>query len=336
MLLCASLLACGDDDGSDHEKDATLEVKDYVKGQLEELRSAAQALQKAAPEPDDDGWNADDDKKAVDAMRDAWSDARIAYERVEGSIAVLFPMYDISTDERYDGFIEEEADDDLFDGEGVTGVHAIERILWSNAIPERVVSFEKTLKNYSPAAFPSNEEQAEQYKSGLCQRLVDDADSMLEMFGPLGLQSSTAFRGMIGSMEEQSEKTTLAADGRDESRYAQHTLADMRANLEGARAVYGAFRPWVLSVNGAATTKQIDDGLDEVGDAYEEVDGVALPEVPEGFNPDDPSEADLASPYGKLWSLLNEVTDPNEDDSLVSRMGAAATEMGIPGLEDEE
>jgi iron uptake system component EfeO len=305
-----------------------------VGAELAKLTSAAEAIQKAAPAADDDGWNAKSDASAVADMRKAWKEARTAYEHIEGSIAVLFNGLDVSTDERYDGFIESEPDQDLFDDEGVIGVHAIERILWSDSTPERVVKFEKALDGYKEAAFPETKADAEAFKSKLCARLVKDTKKMRDDFADLALDSTSAFRGMIGSVQEQSEKTTKAASGEDESRYAQNTLADMRANLDGARAVFSAFRPWIDEAgNDSASISKEFDAIDA---AYKAVKGDALPEVPEHFNPDEPSADHLSSPYGKLWKLLGEKTDDTDPGSLVSIMGKAADKMGIPGLTDEE
>jgi iron uptake system component EfeO len=242
---------------------------------------------------------------------------------------------DVSTDERYDGFLATAPDDDLFDDQGVTGVHAIERILWSDSIPDRVVKFEETLPGYVAAAFPSNKTEADEFKNKLCKRLITDVRTMHDDFASIALKPSTAFWGMIGSTQEQSEKTTKAASGEDESRYAQRTLADMRANLDGARSVFNAFKPWIDTASSADASKKIDASFDMVAKAYAEVEGPALPEVPEDFNPDHPTDDDLASPYGKLWTLLNQQTNPDMSDSLVAQMGAAANAMGIK-ITDEQ
>jgi iron uptake system component EfeO len=328
---CLALSACGSNDSVDFESGATLDVKHYVNQQLEQLRTATEAMQRAAPAADDDGWNAKDDSAALDEMRAAWGKARDAYERVEGSIAVLFDGLDRSTDARYDAFVEEAPDANLFDDEGVVGMHAIERILWAQSHPARVVKFESTLPGYKAAAFPATRDEADAFKNELCARLARETRSMQDQFASVALQSGTAFGGMIGSMREQSEKTTKAASGEDESRYAQRTLDDMRANLAGARAVFEAFRPWIESSSGATASGDIDAEFIEVSDAYGAVDGPALPEVPAKFNPDKPSEAELQTPYGKLWKLLSQKTDLANKASLVSRMSAAADGMGLAG-----
>src|SRR5262249_39498092 len=153
-------------------------VKDYVSKNLDALAAAVEEIQAAAPAPDEDGWNASRDADAVASMKAAWQRARDSYEHIEGAIAVLFPEIDISIDERYDAFVETMADDNLFDGTGVTGVHAIERILWSDSISQRVINFESKLPHYQPAVFPANAQQARDFKEKLCGQLVADTQTM--------------------------------------------------------------------------------------------------------------------------------------------------------------
>jgi iron uptake system component EfeO len=333
-LISPSFAACASDPAETPEEHATLAVKDYIAAELTALHASAQKLQDATPEPDSDGWNLKDDADDVKAMRAAWSDTRTRYEHIEGAIAVLFSELDTSTDARYDAFVAVAPDDDLFDGEGVTGMHAIERILWAGEHPPRVVAFESALDGYVKAAFPSTEKQADEFKNELVQRLVDDTAMMVDEFEPLALDSSSAFRGVIGSMQEQVEKVLLAATAEDESRYAQRTLDDMRANLAGGRAVYGAFRPWVQDDAGDALDADIDKGFGKIKSAYDGYEGAAIPEVPESFDPDNPSADDLKTGYGKLWSLLDAQTNTKDKASLVSHMLKAADAMKIPRLAD--
>lgn len=316
----------------EQEAAATLAVKAYVAEELTGLHEAAEAIMAAAPAPDADGWNDKDDAAAVEDMRAAWGDARDTYERVEGAIAVLFPELDASTDERYDGFIEEAADDNLFDDDGATGVHELERILWSGDHPANVIAFESKLPNYVEASFPTTKDEATDFKTKLAQRLVDDTQTMIDEFEPLALEAATAYRGVIGSLEEQVEKVTLAASAEDESRYAQRTLADMRANLEGGLKIYGAFRPWVKADAGEDLDADIMAGFARIKAAYDEIDSDAIPEVPEGFDPENPSAASLKTPYGKLWQLLATESDLKAKGSLVSAMQEAGDALGIPKL----
>ncbi|MCB9676831.1 MAG: EfeM/EfeO family lipoprotein [Alphaproteobacteria bacterium] len=325
LALAVFLAACTPE--NDPESEVILAVKDVVATDLAELATASHALHDAAPVPDADGWQGGAE---LDASKAAWKDARNAYERIEGAIAVLFPDLDASTDERYDGFIAEAPDTYLFDDEGVTGVHAIERILWSDVQPAYVVEFESGLSGYVPAAFPANEQEATDYRELLVGRLETDIATMEADFEPLALDAAAAYEGVVGSMAEQVEKVGLAATGEAESRYAQHTLADMRANLDGGLAIYAAFSPWVASMDGGETIDgEVRDGFARVAAAYDALPGDALPAVPATWNPDAPSAADLATPYGELWSLLASETDPDAQGSLVERMVQAAKTVGI-------
>jgi iron uptake system component EfeO len=328
-LLLLSAVSCG----SSPEEQALLEVKSYIQDNLDSLHDAAVALQKDAPAPDSDGWSASQDAAAVQKLRADWKKARTAYEHVEGAIAVLFPELDESTDARYDGFIATGPDDNLFDDQGVTGIHAVERILWSDSTPQRVVDFEKGLPYFVPAAFPANENQAREFKEKLLVRLVSDIDEMRTQFGPLALDNSAAFRGVIGSMKEQIEKADKAASGEEESRYAQYTLADMRANVEAGIYTYNAFKPWLLSLEGGkALDTKIATGFKRIQDHYATLPGDALPEVPAQWSSQQPSAQDLATPFGQLYQLLSDESDPDLDTSLVSSMEASADLLGIPRL----
>lgn len=327
MILALLLLACKNDNdkATDPEAAAILEVKAITTEELGNLAAAARALQSTAPAT---AWGASE----AAALEAPWREARDAYERIEGAIAVLFPELDAATDERYDGFLAEGADADLFDDEGVIGVHAIERIVWADRHPAQVIAFESALPGYLPAAFPAADAEAERFQSALCQRLVDDTAEMEAQFKPLALDSAAAFRGVIGSMAEQYEKINLAQTGEDESRYAQHTLGDMRANLEGGRALYLAFEPWLAAEGGDDLHAEILEGFDRVEAGYDAIAGDAIPAVPATWDPTNPTAADLATPYGQLWTLLSTEADPTIPGSLVERMGAAADQLSIPQL----
>lgn len=333
IVALLGLMACDNDKLDDGGEAETIErVKVVVKTDLDSLNAASTALCAAAPAPDADGWNATDDAAAVTTMQGHWRTARVSYERIEGAIAVLFPDLDISSDERYDGFISVEADDNLFDGEGVTGVHAIERILWSDVQPQSVIDFESALPNYSPAAFPATMAEATDFRDGLCARLVADTQAMTDQFEPLALDPAAAYGGVVGSMAEQAEKTSLASGGEEESRYAQHTLADMRANLAGGRSIYAAFSPWIVTTDeGAAEDAEVLAGFDRIEAGYDTISGDAIPAVPETWNPDAPTEADLATPYGQLFTLVHTEADPDTEGTLVHAMvhAAAAVEITV-------
>jgi iron uptake system component EfeO len=328
VLLLAPACAADKAASPDPETSAILAVKDDIDADLIELHAAAQALQSAAP--DAAGWA--EGERALDDMRDHWRQARLAYERSEGAIAVLFPDLDAATDERYDAVVTIEPDDDAFDDLGFVGVHAVERVLWAGQHPPEVVAFEAALPYYSPAQAPADSAEADRLRSALLQRLVDDTGALRDQFAPLALDSSAAFRGVIGSLAEQSEKVALASTGEDESRYAQHTLADMRANLAGSEATYANFRPWLQAEGGSDLDQEILDGFDALRDVYDGIDGDGVPPVPEGWSPSDPTDAQLDTPYGQLFTAVSAATDPEDPSSLVSAMGTAATLLGIPQL----
>jgi iron uptake system component EfeO len=330
----AAIAACDNDNDKlldDPEGDTIAAVKVYVGDELDALSASAEAICAAAPAPDADGWDAATDAAAIDASKAAWHDARVHYERIEGAIAVLFPDLDVSTDQRYDGFLLDAGpDDDPWDGEGVTGVHAIERVLWADAIPSYVVDFESAIPGYWVAAFPADEAEATGYRDALCQRLVDDTIEMTTRFEPLALDLAAAYGGVVGSMGEQVEKVSLATSGEEESRYAQHTAADMRANLEGGRAIYETFQPWILDQDGgAAADDAVVAGFDRVVAALDAVPGDAIPSVPADWNPDAPEPDDLVTPYGELWAVVQTESDPESADSLVTAMVDAAALLGI-------
>ncbi len=149
-------------------------------------------------------------------------------------------------------------------------------------------------------------------------------------FEPLALDAAAAYDGVVGSMMEQVEKVSLAQTGEEESRYAQHTAADMRANLEGGRGIYDRFSEWVQSKDGGVEVdRAVYDGFDRMQLALDSIDGESIPAVPATWNPDAPSEADLATPYGQLWSVVQTESDPEADGSVVSAMAEAGALIGI-------
>jgi iron uptake system component EfeO len=298
---------------------------------MDDLSAAATALRADAPAPDADGWNATADAAAVAQLKADWKKARTAYEHIEGAIAVLFPELDVSTDARYDDFIAASPDTNLFDDTGVTGIHGIERILWSDSIPDRVKTFESGLPNYVAAAFPANQQEADDFKNKLCKRLVDDIATMRSQFGPLALDVAAAYRGVIGSMNEQVEKAKKAATGEEESRYAQYTLADMRSNVDAGVETYDAFRPWLMEMGGADLDTQISAGFMTIQSAYGALGGDALPPVPATWSMT-PSPADLATPFGMLFQLLESESNPAMAGSLVQSMNQSADLLGIAQL----
>ena len=324
---------CGDNatvlDDAAREEQAVLGMKQAIQTHIDELEAAVKELQAAVPAPDDDGWNGTNDKAAVDAMRAAWKKARVAYETVEGPLAVVFPELDYSLDARYDAFIETAADTNLFDDTGATGLHAIERIIWSDAMPASVVTFESGLPNYKAAAFPATKAEATDFRDKLVARAVADVASMRDKWKNLALEAPSAYQGVMGSMAEQHEKVVKAATGEEESRYAQYTLADMRANVAGGKATYALFRDWILTKDGGdAVDAAVAAGFAALDEGYAAVSGDSLPPVPEGWSSENPSAEHLATPFGKLFSIVSAQADETKSDSLISAMTQAESILG--------
>ncbi|MBP7615522.1 MAG: hypothetical protein KA756_07710 [Steroidobacteraceae bacterium] len=195
------------------------------------------------------------------------------------------------------------------------------------------MDFEETLEFGAPAATPANMTEATEFKTLLCERIVTEIHEMREQFAPQALDTDAAFRGVQSSMQEQAEKVNLAASGEDESRYAQHTLGDMRANLAGGREMYSHFREWLQSKDGGdELDTEIMAGFARLQAAYDALSGDAVPAVPATWNPTNPSAQDLATPYGTLHSLLEHEANVDEEGSLAHEMEHAAEALGIPQL----
>ncbi|MFT3768528.1 MAG: imelysin family protein [Minicystis sp.] len=319
-------------------------MHDALLAEVEVMRLAAIDLQKAAPTPPDRGWDALQDEKAITAMRDAWVRARTAYEHVEGALAPLFPDIDTSIDARYDDFMTllaaKGGDTDLFDGKGVTGMHAVERVVYADVTPARVVAFEKSLPGYQPAMFPQTAEEAAAFKADLCQRLISDIEVLEAQWTPANIHIAIAYQGLVMLVQEQAEKVVKAASNEEESRYSQRTMADLRDNLAGARMAYEMFRPWLLSKtdttdparDGKTIDGKIKAGFDALDVAYAEVEGASIPEPPATWSAEKPSETDSKTPFGRLYTSVNAAVDPANPESAVAQMNAAAEVLGFGGL----
>ncbi len=315
-----------------YEKQVTTGMRDSIEAQLIVELGAVKEIMDAAPTPADRGWDATLDADAIAKMKTSWGKARSAYEQIEGALAPLFPDVDYATDARYDDFlatIGSAGDQDLFDDQGVTGLHAIERILYADQIPASVVKFESGLAGYKAAAFPATAAEAADFKNKLVKRLVTDVTNIAGQWKTAQLDLGGAFDGLTSLMNEQQEKVRKAAQGEEESRYSQHTLQDLRDNLAGTRAVYGYFAPWIKTkTGGAAADTKIQAGFDTLAAAYAVNSGEAIPEPPATWSSDDPSPDDLKTPFGVLFSTVENAVDPTKDGSVVDEMNDAARALG--------
>jgi iron uptake system component EfeO len=312
------------------------ETKRLLAAKIDEWLVASKELRSAAPTPEGRGWDAQQDAATINAMKAAWQRARVAYEHIEGAIAPMFPESDMATDARYEDFllkIGPGGDRIPFDGEGVIGSHGIERVLWADSTPEDVVRFEKGLPGYRPAAFPATETEARDFKDKLAARMVSDIEKLKKDFEPLELDLSFAFNGLIDLAVEQVEKVDKAATGQDESRYAQLTMVDLRANREGCLRAYQVFRPWVQAQpDGKAVDAKVMAAFARLEAAYAKVDGDAIPKPPTRWSGLDPAPADLETPFGELFAAVRREADDKVADSLHASLLAVAEKLELPEI----
>lgn len=341
--LCMSVVvfsSCSSSDGeggksdADYERGVVTGMHSSLLTDIVELHQAAVDLQDAAPTPVGRGWDETENADAIGAMTSAWIRARGAYERVEGALAPLFPDIDAAIDARYEDFLEivgPSGDQNLFDDEGVTGMHAIERILFAKTTPPSVITVEASLPGYKAAAWPATETEASDFKTKLVARLIADTQNLRDQWQPQRIDLGGAFQGLISLMNEQREKVNKAASDEEESRYAQRTMADIRDNLAGTTKIYGLFQPWLeTKAGGAAIDADIETAFDALDTAYGAVTGDAIPQPPDTWSSENPSEADLQSPFGLLYSAVQSAVDPNRPGSAVDGMNRAAKELGFP------
>jgi iron uptake system component EfeO len=327
-----------------YREQAVQGMHDALLADLQAMGAAVKDIQGAAPTPPARGWDSQEDAQAIAAMRDAWVRARTAYEHIEGALAPLFPDIDNAIDARYDDFMtqlaSEGGDQDLFDDHGVTGMHAVERIIYADVTPKRVVDFERSLPGYVPAAFPGSAAEAASFKGKLCERLAADVKTLEEQWTPANINVAIAFQGLISLMNEQREKVQKAASSEEESRYSQRTMADLRDNLTGSQVVYAFFQPWIASKSspgagaedGRAIDAKIEEGLGRLDQAYQAVRGDGIPEPPATWSAETPSASDLKTPFGELYTTVHEAVDPNLPGSVVSQMNDAAGVLGFPAF----
>jgi iron uptake system component EfeO len=165
--------------------------------------------------------------------------------------------------------------------------------------------------------------------------LIVDADDLHTQWAPAAIDIGTAYIGLVGLMNEQREKVNLAATGEEESRYANVTLFDLRNNLAGTRKAYELFRAWIAANDGDAPDAQIEMKFDDLAALYALNSGDALPPVPATWSSDAPSAADLATPFGQMWTKVHDATDPNKHESIVAHMNTIAELLGFPQFVEE-
>jgi iron uptake system component EfeO len=319
---------------ADYEKQITTGMHDTIIVQLQALHDAIVEMQGECPQH---AWDATNDAQAIASLKTSWAKARNAYEQIEGAVAPIFPDIDFTLDARYDDFLQASggmADPDPFDGTGITGLHAMERILYADVIPPYVVTFESTLPGYAAASFPTTDAQAMEFQSGLLGQALADSNTLIAQWTPTNIDLGGSFQGLIALMNEQQEKVNKAASQEEESRYSQTTLRDLRANLAGTKTVYELFQPWVRTKSGGqALDGQIEMGFTSLSNAYAADAGDAIPEPPadwQALEMGSQSAADLMTPFGVLYTTVHQAVDPAAQGSVVFNMNDVADDLGFP------
>lgn len=337
FLLVAQSVACSQTRSGDDERErANVQsaMKKFIGDEISTWLEASRALANHAPSPADRGWDATLDQGAIANMKNEWRNARWAYERIEGAIAPMFPESDTATDARYDDFlgvIGPVGDPNAFDAKGIVGAHALERILWADAVPPEVLNFEKGIPGHRPAAFPANAAEAKAFKTELAARFTEDIQKLRTEFEPLTLDLAFAFRGLVDLAAEQVEKVDRAATGQEESRYAQSTMRDLRANREGCLRAYEIFQPWLLArARGAEVDRAVLAAFSRLDQAYSRVSGDAIPRPPRTWSSVQTTPEDLATPFGVLFTLVKRESDEKVPGSLRQSLGAVAETLGLP------
>jgi iron uptake system component EfeO len=343
-LFATFVLGCSDSNGTSAkttqpQTDAQFQeavvtgMHDSLLAQIKTLHAAAIDLANAAPSAAR-GWDATMDAAAIQSMETAWTTARSAYEQIEGATAPLFPDVDTEIDARYDDFLTTlgaAGDQDLFDDQGVTGMHAIERILYQPETPASVIAFESSLPGYKAAAWPATAGETSEFKNKLCARLVTDTQTFMDEWQPQAIDVGGSFQGLVSLMNEQREKVIKAASFEEESRYSQTTMGDIRNNLTGTKNVYALFQPWLATKSGGpALDDSVDGGFTTLATDYGTVTGDAIPEPPSTWSAESPSMADLDTPFGKLYTAVNQAVDPTISGSVVDSMNKVAVKLGFP------
>jgi iron uptake system component EfeO len=336
VLVTGTLAACGGSEETDAQLqlDIVSNMHRLVASEIQGLNQAASDLQAAAPASIAQGWDiSGDGGVAMAAMKEAWTRTRFYWERAEGTLAPSFPDLDQSMDSRYENSLDQlggVADPDPFDAQGLTGMHAVERILFAPG-PPPVVAYESSLAGYSVAAAPATDQEAADFKSGLCQRLVDDSQGVLAGWRSLTIDLGVVFMGLTGQLSAQAEKVSLAANHQQESRYSETTMTDLRSNLAGTRAIYDLFVPWLATKPyGTTLDNNARVAFDQLDQIYASVPGEAIPPPPSTWGASPESTEDLNSPFGTLYVTVVQAVDPSRSGSAVDAMNHVAIALGLP------
>jgi len=113
-------------------------------------------------------------------------------------------------------------------------------------------------------------------------------------------------------------------------------MFDLRCNLEGTTKAYALFREWIHSkATGQTSDSSLRDKFLELETLYTKNTSEAIPAAPMDWQGEEPTDANLATPFGTLWKHVHESVDPHRGGSVVYEMNQIATLLGLPAFHGE-
>ncbi|MFO0760153.1 MAG: imelysin family protein [Byssovorax sp.] len=311
---------------------AAADGKAYLVDRVEALHDHLEALCKAAPAPAADGWVSPRDTPAIQAMRASWHEARRAHQALEGVLLLHFPDLAASLDGSYEDALAAGPDPELVDDRGFTGLHAIERILWADRMPAGVAKEEAALPGALPAAFPSTEEQAIDFRDELCAGAVHDAEELEAAIEGLPLGSPEIQAIARELVEIQADRVIEAGEGHPSSPYAGRSLLDLTDGLAAARAMHEVFLPWLATkAEGPHVAAEAADAFDRLAMRYMAAGVDALPAPPSGWSDTAYNDEQLQSPFGLIFMAVMNETNLGIDGSVAHSVEEAGALLGVDG-----
>lgn len=299
------------------EAEAVAQLRVTTKIQLDRVTTNAAMLLTLAPT---EAWSTSDASR-LEAMRASYIVLRDAYVQSEGLFAVLAPNLGPSIDRLYEQAIGDVRDEAPFDAQGFAGLHAIERILWAEMQRMSVEAAEEAILGYSRPEFPKSKDDADAFR----QKMLTDAQTQLAqaIAAIIGatIDFTTGMKVVRVTAERQLAKVTVEAPGKDVSRYSDRTLADLRSNFAGARAIYGSLLAHLRTLPGG---RALDDAIaarfTAIDARYAALPGDALPEMPATWTA---TNADDGSEFGKLYVFVRNECDANNRAGLIALLNEA-------------
>ncbi|MFT5434795.1 MAG: hypothetical protein ACI9OJ_005509, partial [Myxococcota bacterium] len=294
----------------------TLALHAEVGERLADFEGALANLEAAVPPPDADGWSDSTEAAAVLTMREHWRQARVAYQKIWPFVAVLHPAEEAELDLLLDVYLNEPSDE-------FVGMHAIERILWADAIDAAVLATEDLLDGAPKARFPNDAASARYFRDDLVGGARSAAKRMATRHQSEGLGPELALIGMA-KMTEKLLKKLAPPLGLYESRYSRHTAAELLANIDGLESAWRVLEP----LGDTAATSAVNAGLGRLRTILAGVEH--LPTVPENWNPSIVEPPVGVGDYQGLWTALRAEVDLVEGSLTWGLMRALTAAEALP------